>query len=118
MLFTAPTLLVLFSPMFYTMVRYRYGFSDALCRLVFNENGTVWDVGFSEAKYSSVQPGMTKEEVLGILGEPVRRWHRDYPDCAWSYTWQRTGHDNFDRRDIAFSREGEVLAVHREFYID
>ncbi len=118
MVIIVPALVLAFSPILYTMARYRYGVVNALLRLVYSENGTVWAAGFSEAKYSSIRPGMAKEDVLGILGEPVKKWNRDHADSSWSYTWQREGDDNFDRRTITFSQDGRVTALYREFYLD
>jgi len=115
---TIPTIFLIISPVIYNMVRYRYCPMDAFLRTIIRENNTIWAPGFSESKYSSIRTGMTKEQIIKILGEPVRKWDRDYPDGAWSYSWQKEGDDIFDRRDITFSRDGQVTGVYREFYMD
>ena len=113
------TAAVVLLPLGSTMSRYHYGPADAALHLLYNDPAaTVYASGFSESRFSQVQPGMSRAEVEGLLGPPLRRWHRDFVDCAWSYSWQRRGDDSFDLRNVIFNRDGTVHVAFREFYVD
>ena len=106
-------------PLGSTMIRYHYGPVDAALHLLNHDpTATVYASGFSELRFSQVQPGMSRAEVEELLGPPLRRWHRDFVDCAWSYSWQRRGDDSFDRRTVNFNRDGTVNRAFRKFYVD
>jgi hypothetical protein len=103
----------------YTMLKYRYGFMDATLRCLMHRPGeTAWAGGFSESAFLSLRPGMTRDDVQRILGPALRRWDRDFPDCAWSYSWQTNADDNFDARTVLFDTNGLVKQIVREYYID
>jgi len=112
-------LLGLASPVLFTMVKYRYTPMDAFLRCIINEPGeTTLAEGFSEAKFFSIHLGMTRIQVEETLGPPLKRWNRDFTDCAWSYTWQTKATDSFDNRTVIFDTNGIVKTVVHEYYAD
>jgi outer membrane protein assembly factor BamE (lipoprotein component of BamABCDE complex) len=77
---------------------------------------TKWASGFSEEKFEKIHPGMSEQEVLSLMGEPLRK--SCFSICEWVYTWQKTGVDDFDRRDVIFNQTGTVESTRHEFYVD
>lgn len=51
---------------------------------------TKWAPGYTDAKFSSIQPGMTTNQVVQILGPPLVMRGNDFPNQYWHYT---SGHD-------------------------
>jgi len=47
---------------------------------------TKWAPGYTNAKFSSVQPGMSTNQVLQILGPPLLIRGNDFPNQYWHYT--------------------------------
>jgi hypothetical protein len=68
--------------------------------------------GYSAKAFAKVRVGMTSDEVLALLGEPLMRLNRS---TLWRYA--RSG-GSFSLRDISFSRDGKVTAINKDFYWD
>ena len=55
---------------------------------------TIYAAGYSNLGFMSVKPGMTRDEVLGILGQPLGAFasFEDWRDETWVYS--RTHHSS------------------------
>lgn len=72
--------------------------------------------GYSEAKFSEVAVGQSREEVAALLGEPLRKWGHDTSE-SWSYS--ESPHDtHYWCRVVVFDATGHVSKVHAELYVD
>jgi hypothetical protein len=101
----------------YNALRFHYGIEDAILRtLLFVLEDTRWVDGFSEEKFSEITVGMTKDEVNGLLGKPLRE--TCITGCEWVYSWQADPTASFDWRSIHFDDFGRVESKRREFFID
>ncbi|MGK5090455.1 outer membrane protein assembly factor BamE [Deltaproteobacteria bacterium TL4] len=113
----AGLLVLLMASVVYNMVQYHYDVGSALTRtLLYFLEDTRWSPGFSEEVFAKIHVGMTEQEVLSLLGEPLRR--NCLTICEWAYAWQKTGNDSFDRRSIILNQIGVVERVRHEFYVD
>jgi hypothetical protein len=102
----------------YNMVHHRYNFENAFFRTVFLwGEGTNWAKGFSEERFSMLQLGMKKKEVIALIGEPLRKTC-DSGGCEWVYTWQKTSVSDFDRRDVIFNESDQIIKIRHEFFLD
>lgn len=56
------------------MVRFQYGAKDGFWRTLMTPfEGTVWAPEFSEEGFAKIQLSMNKDEVLQLIGEPIRK---------------------------------------------
>ena len=76
----------------------------------------LWRLRFSEENFSAITVGMTKDEVNGLLGKPLRE--TCITGCEWVYSWQADPTASFDWRSIHFDDFGRVESKRREFFID
>jgi hypothetical protein len=98
--------------------RFGYGWGEAFGRTVMAPmTGTLWAKDFSERKFSSVHLGMTRPEVVQLLGKPLREGCGD-SGCTWLYSWQDTGTADFDRRWVGFDLKGHVDRIYHDFFVD
>jgi hypothetical protein len=100
-----------------------YGISDWLAWIdtVGEHPETHYALGFSEQSFSKVKPGMTTNEVLHILGEPLSRtpwdlWGPSRLGQCWDYSESTTNIMNFHMRDIIFNPDCTVEYIGREYY--
>lgn len=101
----------------YNMHLYRYGLNDAFFRTLFSPlEFTIWKEGFSEENFSKIQLGMTEDQVLSLVGEPIFSYCVE--TCEWLYTRQETDVDSFDRRAVAFDQNKRVEMIRKEFWVD
>jgi outer membrane protein assembly factor BamE (lipoprotein component of BamABCDE complex) len=86
--------------------------------LIYPGIDTHYTQGFSQRKFAKVQPGMTKAEVLNLLGEPIGG-PEAVASSHWSYTrdgkcrwadWAWLG------REIVFADDRVVEAISRVYY--
>ncbi|MGK5094696.1 outer membrane protein assembly factor BamE [Deltaproteobacteria bacterium TL4] len=102
----------------HNMIRFHYDLGNALTRtFMYLWEDTKWASGLSEDTFAKIRLGMSQDEVLKLLGEPLRKTC-DSSGCEWVYTWQKTGVDDFDRRDVIFNQIGTVESTRHEFYVD
>ena len=103
-------------------IRYYYGLTDAMLRTAFFlGNSTEWVQGFEEKKFSAVTLGMTKSEVMQIVGtrffDMDEWWCSGETKCYWIYTRQIETWMNYDRRWIIFDN-GRVTSIVHSYWID
>ena len=101
------------------MHKYGYGVNDAFWRVVWAiDEGTIWAENFSEEKFKKVKVGMTMEQVVSLLGQPLNSSERCENGCSWSYTKQDSGSSDYDQRRIFFDKNRLVIEVRKTFFID
>jgi outer membrane protein assembly factor BamE (lipoprotein component of BamABCDE complex) len=74
---------------------------------------TDWAAGYSEAKFSKINLGMTQDEVRKIMGEPIWMPNTNY----WGYTWSPSS-THYHQRGVEFSPSGRVTHIVKGFYFD
>lgn len=98
-------------------LRFHYGLSDALLRTVFFIfEDTRWAKDYTEDGFDRLAVGMTMDEVVQILGEPLRK--TCFSTCEWVYTWQQDSWLDFDRRDLVFDENSHLKEKRREYFVD
>ena len=87
----------------FNAVRYHYGFTDSLLRSVlWPLESTHWTEGFSEDSFDQVKIGMTEDDVVRLIGKPLRKTCRE--GCELVYTWQTGSTSSFDWRLTPLAR--------------
>jgi outer membrane protein assembly factor BamE (lipoprotein component of BamABCDE complex) len=91
-------------------------------------DNTIWATDYTEKKFDSIKVGMTEQEVLAILGQPLQVISNNcdikFGTMVWHYTSQQPfccsiyGDSNHQRRSIEFSSTGIAIQKNSEFYID
>jgi hypothetical protein len=78
---------------------------------------TLYAAGYSEARFQSIREGMTADQVLAILGPPIRK--RPQPDEGetWLYSEQYHSLSDFDRRWL-YLKDGVVTGIVSDYWID
>jgi len=86
---------------------------------------TEYAPGYRESKFRRVSTGMTEDQVVGILGRPLRILPSKSPgEVTWFYTspkvWDRDriGADCCYTERVLFLREGVVTSKDHGFFID
>lgn len=116
--FLIPAFLILFG-VINNMYQYGYGANDAFWRVVWAiDEGTLWSPGFSERNFNKIRVGMSRGEVLEIMGDPLHGYEDCQKNCFWSYTKQDSGTSDFDQRWVIFDENYKVSEVRKSFYID
>ena len=92
------------------------GFGDwAEHALFFYEDDTVWAEEYSEEGFLKIEPGMSCEEVVRLVGWPLYE-RRDGERMRWEYA--QCGGSGWDRW-VDFSGEGRTVeAVYRNHFAD
>ena len=73
--------------------------------------------GYTDSAFRSVRVGMSKDEVLGLLGVPLNTWFLDPERLeVWAYTLSPS--DSSYRIRVVHFREGLVVHKVSEFYVD
>lgn len=114
---------VILALVFPTWFAFRTGYSFAdtwksVLTTALGECGTRCAPGFSDTKFSKVRIGMSRDEVLALLGEPLERcWPPSKPDRLWCYTLE-AGKLTYHKRWISFGTNGTVTGVTRKLYWD
>jgi outer membrane protein assembly factor BamE (lipoprotein component of BamABCDE complex) len=102
------------------MYRFSYGVNDATWRTLMVAlvmEGTIWSKHFDENNFSKIKIGTSSEEVVSLLGQPLRK-DCDEGRCFWSYTRQDYDTDDFDQRWIITGPEHKVVEIRKSFFID
>lgn len=100
--------------------RYGYSFSDGLeCIFTTGQHETQFSAGYSDRAFAQVLPGMTTNEVLHILGEPLNgsSWSK-WSEGQWEYSMPASSSGHYHLRTIQFTKEGLVLKANKLFYFD
>jgi outer membrane protein assembly factor BamE (lipoprotein component of BamABCDE complex) len=72
--------------------------------------------GYTDWKFIQVHNGMSEEEVVAILGEPISTWQRDPDTITYCYSTS-FGDTHYRIRQINFS-DGKVRDKTSEFWVD
>jgi hypothetical protein len=80
---------------------------------------TVYSKGYSEARFKRIRVGMTPDQVVALIGQPLAKhrtntWNRDE---IWMFSDQRTGTDNFWCRLVVIEA-GKVSGIESSFMVD
>lgn len=96
------------------------GVSGYLCEIVFGD--TVYSAEYSESKFRTLKTGMTEDQVLALLGEPLFK-NSYYPD-VWFYSYGKPVGDkiwvtnsNYTQRIVEF-KDGVLVRIEHDFYFD
>jgi hypothetical protein len=93
------------------------GWPGPLYALPFGDD-TEFAPGYSVSSYWAVRPGMTTDEVVALLGPPLRRYPSRYDAAEERWYWTRSPHDSSYRvRGVVF-KDGVVAHKQSEFYVD
>jgi hypothetical protein len=79
---------------------------------------TVYSAKYDEARFHAIREGMTTEQVISALGEPIEkiRWSQDGLE-NWTYSTGYTDTSNYERRWILV-RNGSVDGVIGDYWYD
>ncbi len=80
--------------------------------------GTLWSEDFSENEFSKIRIGMSSQEVIELIGQPISKGLNCDSICFWIYTIQDTGTADFDQRWVVFNNHLKVTEVRKSFFID
>ena len=94
-------------------------FSNIVCYMIegFRED-TVYALGYTEKNFNKIEIGMTPEQVLELVGEPLKKSGRD--ECYWEYTALREN----DRcycywvREVYFGPDKKVSKIDTSYWWD
>lgn len=89
----------------------------AFGRWLIFDAGTVYAPGFNQAKFESIQLGMTPDQVRAILGPPLHDIEWDTVRRNWTYTEQITATSNYHRRWVFFEND-QVTEVVNDYWFD
>lgn len=74
--------------------------------------GTIFALGYSEVKFEQVKPGMSKAQVLSLLGPPLKEEAGAF-DTWWVYSRQRNDNCFWLVRNIEISAKTNKV-THKE----
>lgn len=92
------------------------GLDGFLASLIFKPS-THFAPGYSWLAFRRVQPGMSRDEVVKLLGEPMEVHDTPTQGTSWLYSKSPTG-SHYSLRTVAFSNSGVVADVVHEYYVD
>jgi hypothetical protein len=104
----------------FPIVQYGYGFSDWVdCFLTIGQHETHFAAGYNERAFSKIRAGMTTNQVLRILGEPLDRstWSQ-WPEGEWEYSRPASSSGHYHLRAVRFATNGLVSEANKMFYFD
>jgi len=78
---------------------------------------TEYAPGYSEEAFRIVQIGDSKEEILSLLGQPLRVYDPGLDREVLSYSMSPSG-SNYLMRDIVLDSEGRVVEIRSQVYWD
>jgi hypothetical protein len=77
---------------------------------------TEYAPGYSDWRFLKVREGMPAAEVSALLGAPLRINESEHGEQVWIYS--RSPHDTHFRCRTVTVRDGVVVGIHAEFYVD
>ncbi|NOK05560.1 MULTISPECIES: outer membrane protein assembly factor BamE [Myxococcus] len=92
------------------------GLDGFLWSLIFRPS-THFAPGYSWLAFRRVQPGMSRDEVVKLLGEPMKVHDTPTQGTLWLYSKSPTD-SHYSRRMVVFSNSGVVMRVAHEYYVD
>lgn len=90
---------------------------EPLLPLIYDER-TRYAAGYTEEGFRSLKAGVSKDDVLRVLGEPLSRREIAGGRSIFYYSEQATARDNYLVRNVVFDSQGRLLERHAEFYVD
>ena len=84
---------------------------------LFVADETEFAPGYSEERFMAIEAGMTRAQVLGLLGAPLRGYRADWDGSVWWAYSRKERSPNFRSRLIVFRDERVVDRV-QELYLD
>jgi hypothetical protein len=111
----------------YISIRWNYirldGITGEICGIFFHTD-TKYSMNYSHHKFVQVKIGMTENEVINILGEPIKRWNPYLGDdyniknnyIAFEYSISPSD-THYRLRSVHFFK-GKVNLVNNCFYLD
>ena len=113
-------LLLSASVLLFPFVRYGYGLDDGLyCVFTTGFHTTHFAGGYNDRAFSKIRSGMTTNDVLRLLGEPLDRqtWSQ-WPEGEWDYSRPASSSGHFHVRAVRFAPNGLVSEAHKLFNFD
>ncbi len=100
------------------MSHFGYGLNDAFWRVIWSiDEGTIWTQDFREENFEKIKLGMTDQDVLALMGSPLKADENCKEVCFWFYTKQDAGTSDFDQRWVVFNNK-RVTEIRKSFFID
>ena len=102
-------------------VRQGYGFKDTLaCVFTIGRNATRYGAGYSENAFAQIRVGMTQEELLDLLGQPLERvtYPSSWSQMDWKYSQAASRSGHFHLRTVRFTPDGKVSHVFKLLHFD
>jgi hypothetical protein len=95
------------------------GISGTVLAWAFGED-TVYAPGYTDDGFRRVEIGMTRAEVLSLIGPPLARWPLGSADLLVEYAekWSTSPGDTNFRRRVIWFREGRVARKFAEYWVD
>lgn len=104
----------------YNRIVYQYNWFQSFFRtILWPFEATNWAEGFSEVNFRNIRTGMTKPDVINLVGQPLsKECSEQFNECTWYYATREADAQLFDKRELYLSRTGIVIGTTSEFYID
>ncbi|MDA3875425.1 MAG: hypothetical protein PF795_15870 [Kiritimatiellae bacterium] len=80
------------------------------------EEDTEYAEGYTGMRWRKLRVGMTDEQVISIIGEPLNTWTNKNSTVGMSWS-QSPGDTHYRSRVLTFA-DGSVIRKHMEFYVD
>ncbi len=112
-------ILALVGALAWPAVRQGYGFKDTVaCMLTTGRNATRYATGYSDAAFAQIRKGMTRDEVLQLLGQPLERvgYPSSHAEMDWKYSQPASRSGHYHLRVVRFGADEKVSAVLRRFH--
>lgn len=92
------------------------GYTGLIWEWIFPNHDTVFSEHYTHEGFLRIEEGMTEDQVLEILGEPINRWtpKEDYLGLTYS---QSPGSTHYRLRQI-YLTEGRVKEIYGYYYTD
>jgi hypothetical protein len=78
---------------------------------------TIYAAGYNESQFHAIREGMTTDQVVSALGQPLQKRSSADGSETWEYSMQYTYTSNYERRWIMFGR-GLVQGVVSDYWYD
>src|SRR5262249_24865739 len=91
------------------------GIASCLLAALFQED-TEYAAGYASGAFQRLRPGMMKDEVLAILGQPLHKYPVKGAREGWR--WSRSPGDRSYRVRVVIFDDGKATEIIHRFYID
>lgn len=91
----------------------------AVLMFLYGNTDTEYASGYSRRGFNAIQAGMTQQEVVEILGQPLWKNAMTEDGGFWGYSMQGSDKTaNYFERTIGFDSNGKVNEIIKDLYID